>query len=66
LTGYHIIDTTNLMTSTMTIEEMYNNIHGEMENGCEADNTVKPAFIADGGNILLGTHLHVKEKKKYI
>lgn len=66
MTGYHVIDAINLITCTMTTEEMYNNIHDEMENGCQTDKTVKPAFIADGGNILLGTHLHVKEKKKYI
>lgn len=62
MTGYHITDTTKLLTRTTTIEEMYNHINDEFENGCKNHPDVKPAFIADGGNILSGTRLHIKDK----
>ncbi|XP_029661128.1 phosphotriesterase-related protein-like isoform X1 [Formica exsecta] len=52
-TGYHITDTDNALTCTTTSEEMYNQIYDEFENGCKDYRDMKPAFIADGGNILL-------------
>ncbi|XP_070167610.1 phosphotriesterase-related protein-like [Polyergus mexicanus] len=52
-TGYYITDTTNLLSCTTTTEEMYNQMYDEFENGCKNCRDVKPAFIADGGNILL-------------
>ncbi|XP_050445131.1 phosphotriesterase-related protein-like [Cataglyphis hispanica] len=52
-TGYHITDANKILTCTATIEEMYNHMNDEFENGCKNHPDVKPAFIAEGGNILL-------------
>lgn len=45
---------------------MYNQMFDEFENGCKDYRDMKPGFIADGGNVLLGIRLHIKEKNIYI